>query len=123
MDTNTLIQSELTRIEEQATRETRLFLEAQDSFIAAHVLVELLKKHGADEDLHVTPLYHSHRAEMLLYPGDHSTETVAAIQAAGIEIVEVRRGYNDDVSKLLLRGYDNVEVFVRRNAMDWRAAA
>jgi len=123
MDTNALLQTELTRIEEEAATHTHLIIEAQDAFVAAHVLLALLKKHGADEELNVTPLYFTHKVAMILYPGNHSDETLASIHSADIEIIEVRRGFNDDTTKLVLRGYESVEVYVSRNVMDWRNAA
>lgn len=123
MDANPLIQTELTRIEDEARRQTTLFLAAQEAFVAAHALVDRLKQYGATEDLHVTPMYCLDKASMLIYPGRDSAMTVAAIQAAGLEISEVRCGYKDDVSQLLLRGYETVEVYVSRGALDWRAAA
>ena len=123
MDTNTLLQTELTRIEEEAATHTRLIIEAQDTFVAAHVLLGLLKKHGADEELDVTPLYYTHEVSMILYPGNHSDETLSAIRSANIEIIEVRRGFNDDTTKLVLLGYESVEVYVSDKVMAWRKAA
>ena len=123
MDTNTLLQTELTRIEEVAAKQTRQIIEAQDTFIAAHILLGLLKKHGADEELDVTPLYFTHKVSMIIYPGNHSDETLAAIRSADIEIREVQRGFNNDVTKLILCGYEAVDVYVSDKVMDWRKAA
>ena len=85
MDANALIQAELTRIEDEAARQSSQLLAAQDSFVAAHVLVDLLKANGADDGLDVTTVYHNrpNGAAMVIYPGFHSDRTVTAIDRAG----------------------------------------
>lgn len=123
MDINSLIQSELSRIEEEAISKTKHFLKATDAFIAAHRLTDLLKQHDADNDLQVTPIYYCESVGMLLYPGGYSTETATAIKSAGIEIEAVMRGYSDEVTRLQLRGYKDVKVYVDRSTIDWRAEA
>lgn len=121
MDINSLIQSELTRIEEEAISKTKQFLEATEAFIAAHRLTALLKQHGADNDLQVTPIYYGESVGMLLYPAGDSTRTASAIKSAGIEIEAVMPGYSDEVTQLKLREYKAVKVFVDRSTMDWQA--
>ena len=124
MDANALIQAELTRIEDEAARQSSQLLAAQDSFVAAHVLVDLLKAHGADDDLRVTPIYHAYiGASMLIYPRGDSTKTVAAIERAGLTIDRIREGYNVNVTHIDLRGYAGVELYVHRSAMEWQVAA
>ena len=125
MDANALIQAELTRIENEAARQTRQLLAAQDSFIAAHVLLDLLKANGADEGLDVTPIYHGdpNGAAMVIYPGFHSDRTVTAIERADLTIDKVSEGFNQDTTRITVLGYPCVEVYVRRSAMEWQVAA
>ena len=123
MDTNALIQAELTRIEEEAARKTAQLLAVQDDYVAAHVLVDLLKAHGAAEDLQVTPIYHQSRPAIVIYPGFCSDKTVAAIERAGVTIDKVCEGFNADTTLIALHGYANVELYVKRSAMEWRTAA
>ena len=124
MDANALIQAELTRIEDEASRKTSQLLAAQDSFVAAHVLIDLLNEHGADDDLEVSPMYYSCLdTSMLIYPRGDSARTVAAIKRAGLAIDKVSEGYSNDLTRIILRGYAGVELFVRRSAMEWQVAA
>lgn len=119
-----LIQAELTRIENEAVRQSSQLLAAQDRFVAAHVLVDLLKAHGAEEGLHVSPIYHSGiDASFLIYPQGDSAQTVAAIERAGLTIDKVREGYTEKVTHIALHGYAGVELYVNRSAMEWQVAA
>ena len=124
MDANTLIQAELTRIENEAARQSSQLLGAQDRFVAAHVLVDLLKAHGAEEGLHVSPIYHwGIDASFLIYPQGDSAQTVAAIERAGLTIEQVCQGFSDATTRIVLHGYANVEVYVKRSELEWQVAA
>lgn len=123
MDTNTLIQAEITRIEKEAARQIKMLLAAQDDYVAAHVLLDLLKTHGGNDNLHVTPIYHCAKPAMTIFPDYSTTGTVAAIERAGLNIDLVCEGFNDATTRIILRGYANVEVYVKRSEMEWQVAA
>ena len=121
MEKNSLIKTELMRLQEQADNHKRMLLDASEAYIAAHELVDILKKNGAD-GLSARPIYLMEKAEMVIHPGDDCVKTIAAIRASGIEISDIRSGYNDSVFQLRLRGYD-VDVYVLRSAVDLKEAA
>ena len=110
---NPLIQAELERIEAEAVDKSRKLLKVQNELIAGSALVELLKQNGADETLSATPCYHFNNAAIIIYPSRRDDRaTLAAIRAAGLEIVSCRPGFNPEVLHLTLRGYEGVEVYV-----------
>lgn len=120
-----IIQQHLADIEETAARHSANVLKAQDAIIAAHALVDLLKAHGAPEEMDVSVLHLSDKASPIIYPhhkGD-DTGTMAAIVSAGLQITDVSAGYKPEISRLSVQGFEPVELFVSASACPWKQAA
>lgn len=125
MDSTAIIQRHLAEIEETAAQHSANVLKAQDDIIAAQALVDLLKAHGAPEEMSVTVLHLGDTARPLIYPqhaGDDSS-TLAAISGAALQITAVTAGYKPEISRLHVQGFDQIELYVKASACQWQVAA
>ena len=118
------LQRELDKIEAEARQNTEHLLASQETFLRAEQLVWILKTHGAHKTLHTAIHYHWEPARIFVYPafaGD-CRDTIKAIVASGVVIDAVESGYDEDVARLVLRGYEDVWFHVSRSALMQREA-
>lgn len=125
MDSTAIIQRHLAEIEETAAQHSANVLKAQDAIIAAHALVDLLKAHGAPEDLSVSLCQFHETATPLIYPHRHGGDaaTLAAIDRAGLKIVGAEMGYYEATTRLSIEGHETVELYVSSSACPWQQSA
>lgn len=108
--------AELTRIEQEADRQTRQLLAHQDDFLRAHELVDLLKTHGAPDDTRLDVVYHTgeHAPSFLIYANHHADKGESALNALqdSRQPYHISAGYNDDTRYITVDGFGPAKIIL-----------
>lgn len=106
-----LIAAELTRIEEEAARKTKMLLDNQDAYLRMHALIALLVEHGAPQDMRSHVCYHIH-AGMIIYAHDQRDDPEAVLNAVQDTRLPYRiiNGFSAETRYAIVEGYEDVEI-------------
>lgn len=110
------IQAAIAKIEAAAARKTELLLAAQNTYLQACELIDVLKKHAPVgchmENLKVTPVDQETRMDIIIFSRDYGHAINSALSAAGLVVVGDEKGCLPELRRWTIRDYESVKLYM-----------